>query len=73
LLDNNYDNIYKNNNYHNTYNYYDNYNNNNNSKFDSEYEIIKTLDAGAFGIVYKCKHLQENIIYAVKKTKKTSR
>jgi serine/threonine protein kinase len=42
------------------------------TKFEKEFEIIKTLDTGAFGIVYKCRSKIDNKIYAVKKSKKHS-
>ena len=40
------------------------------NKFDQEYEILKTLESGEFGVVYKCLCLQDQNIYAIKKTKK---
>jgi serine/threonine protein kinase len=42
------------------------------TKFEKEFEVIKTLDTGAFGIVYKCRSKLDNKIYAVKKSKKYS-
>jgi serine/threonine protein kinase len=42
------------------------------SNFEKEFSVIRTLDAGAFGIVYKCLSLNDNLIYAVKKSKKHS-
>ena len=42
------------------------------SKFEKEFFIIKTLEAGSFGIVYKCLNKLDNKIYAVKKSKKHS-
>lgn len=42
------------------------------TKFEKEFEIIKLLDTGAFGIVYKCRSKVDNKIYAVKKSKKHS-
>jgi len=42
------------------------------SKFEKEFYIIKTLEAGSFGIVYKCLNKLDNRIYAVKKSKKHS-
>jgi len=42
------------------------------SKFEKEFLIIKTIEAGVFGIVYQCLNKTENKIYAVKKSKKHS-
>ena len=42
------------------------------SRFEKEFSIIRTLDAGAFGIVYKCLNKTDNLICAVKKSKKHS-
>jgi len=42
------------------------------SKFDKEFEILKPIEAGDFGIVYKCICKLDNKIYAVKKSKKHS-
>jgi hypothetical protein len=42
------------------------------SKFEKEFSVIRTLDAGAFGIVYKCHSLNDSLLYAVKKSKKHS-
>lgn len=39
-------------------------------KFESEFTVLKTLDAGAFGIVYKCQSNSDGLQYAVKKSKK---
>ncbi len=41
-------------------------------KFEREFDVIKTLDTGAFGIVYKCYNKFDKKIYAVKKSKKHS-
>ena len=43
------------------------------SKFENDYSIIKTLDTGEFGIVYKCIGIFDSVLYAVKKTKKPVR
>ena len=43
------------------------------SRFDNEFKILKTLESGTFGIVYKCLSLLDNNIYAIKKTKKQAR
>lgn len=42
-------------------------------KFENEYTVLKTLDAGAFGIVYKCQGNSDGLQYAVKKSKKPVR
>jgi serine/threonine protein kinase len=42
------------------------------SRFEKDFEVIKTLDTGAFGIVYKCLNKHDDKIYAVKKSIKHS-
>jgi hypothetical protein len=42
------------------------------TKFEKEFDVIKTIDTGAFGIVFKCRSKIDDKIYAVKKSKKHS-
>ncbi len=43
------------------------------SRLDTEFKILKKLESGTFGVVYKCLSLLDNNFYAIKKTKKQVR
>lgn len=40
--------------------------------FDRNYQIIKTLDEGSFGIVYLCKEINSKNLFAIKQSKKSN-